>query len=169
MECSSIFKFIPKNRCPYFMHTYTPFCIIAIAHSRWTLCEHGRIWQPLKASWNKEPINKIKKKCLDCDLIILIFFRRISTQEMQAPDVTMHNRWIKPIECKFNCFGQRRNLLEDISTIPYSYPVLMSNYVTTSKQMQHSSCPEFARQECFPSSRLSRQTLHTSQWKERSL
>ena len=62
VECSSIFKFIPKNRYPYFMHTYTPFCIIAIAHSRWTLCEHGRIWQPLKASWNKEPINKIEKK-----------------------------------------------------------------------------------------------------------
>ena len=33
-------------------HTYTPFCIIAMAHSLWTLCEHGRIWQPLKASWN---------------------------------------------------------------------------------------------------------------------
>ena len=32
-------------------HTYTPFCIIAIAHSLWTLCEHGRIWQPLNASW----------------------------------------------------------------------------------------------------------------------
>ena len=87
------------------MHTYTPFCIIAMAHSRWTLCEHGRIWQPLKASWNKEPINKIKKKCLDCDLIALFFFRRISTQEMQAPDVTVRDRWIKPIDCKFNCFG----------------------------------------------------------------
>ena len=35
--------------------------------------------------------------------------------------------------------------------------------------MQHPSCPEFSQQECLPSSRLSRQTLHTSQWKERSL
>ena len=23
--------------------TYIPFCIIAIAHSRWTLCEQGKI------------------------------------------------------------------------------------------------------------------------------
>ena len=30
--------------------TYMPFCIIAIAHSLWTLCEHGNIWQPLNAS-----------------------------------------------------------------------------------------------------------------------
>ena len=30
--------------------TYTPFWIIAMAHSLWTLCEHGRIWQPLNVS-----------------------------------------------------------------------------------------------------------------------
>ena len=30
--------------------TYMPFCIIAMAHSLWTLCEHGNIWQPLNAS-----------------------------------------------------------------------------------------------------------------------
>ena len=106
----------------------------------------------------KNRSTRLKKKCMDCDLIALLFFRRISTQEMQAPDVTVRNRWIKP-----------NWVFEDISPIPYSYSALMSNYVTTSKQMQHSSCPEFARQECFPSSRLSRQTLHTSQWKERSL
>ena len=32
------------------MATYTPFWIIAMAHSLWTLWEHGRIWQPLNAS-----------------------------------------------------------------------------------------------------------------------
>ena len=39
----------------------------------------------------------------------------------------------------------------------------------TSKQMQHSSCPESGLHLCFPCSRLSRQTLHTSQWKDLSL
>ena len=36
------------------LHTYTPFSIIAMAQSLWTLCEQGRIWHPLKASWNKK-------------------------------------------------------------------------------------------------------------------
>ena len=34
--------------------TYIPFCIIAIAHSRWTLCEQGKIWHPLNASYKKQ-------------------------------------------------------------------------------------------------------------------
>lgn len=65
-----------------------PFCIMAIAHSRCTLCEHGKIWHPLNAS---------------------------------------------------------------------------------SRQMQHSSWPESGLHLCFPWSRLSRQTLHTSQWNDLSL
>lgn len=64
-----------------------PFCIMAIAQSLWTLCEHGKIWQPLNAS---------------------------------------------------------------------------------SKQIQHSSCPEFGLHLWFPSSLLSKQTLQTSQWKDLS-
>jgi len=39
----------------------------------------------------------------------------------------------------------------------------------TSKQIQHSSCPESGLHLCFPSSLLSRQTLQTSQWKDLSL
>ena len=152
------------------MHTYTPFCIIAIAHSRWTLCEHGRIWQPLKASWNKEPINEIKKKMFglwsNCHASLSLDFhsRNASTWRYYAQQVNKTK-----LSARLIASHRGENLLEDISPIPYSYSALMSNYVTTSKQMQHSSCPEFARQECFPSSRLSRQTLHTSQWKERSL
>lgn len=65
-----------------------PFCIIAIAHSRWTLCEQGKIWHPLNAS---------------------------------------------------------------------------------SRQIQHSSWPESGLHLCFPCRRLSRHTLHTSQWKDLSL
>ena len=42
-------------------------------------------------------------------------------------------------------------------------------HAITSKQMQHSSCPESGLHLCFPWSRLSRQTLHTSQWKDLSL
>ena len=39
----------------------------------------------------------------------------------------------------------------------------------TSRQMQHSSCPESGLHLCFPSRRLSRHTLQTSQWKDLSL
>ena len=35
--------------------------------------------------------------------------------------------------------------------------------------MQHSSCPESGLHLCFPSRRLSRHTLQTSQWKDLSL
>ena len=38
--------------------TYIPFCIIAIAHSRWTLCEQGKIWHPLNASYKKTKNNE---------------------------------------------------------------------------------------------------------------
>jgi len=41
---------LPSRILLHLKCTYTPFCIIAIAHSLWTLCEHGRIWQPLNAS-----------------------------------------------------------------------------------------------------------------------
>ena len=34
-----------------------PFCIIAMAHSLWTLCEHGNIWQPLNASCKINNVN----------------------------------------------------------------------------------------------------------------
>ena len=37
-----------------------------------------------------------KQKNLDCDLIALLLFRQISTYEMQAPDVAMRNRLMKP-------------------------------------------------------------------------
>ena len=39
----------------------------------------------------------------------------------------------------------------------------------TSKHIQHSSCPESGLHLCFPSSRLSRHTLQTSQWNDLSL
>ena len=42
-------------------------------------------------------------------------------------------------------------------------------FIITSKQMQHSSCPEFGLHLWFPSSCFSRQILHTSQWKDVSL
>lgn len=38
----------------------------------------------------------------------------------------------------------------------------------TSRQIQHSSCPESGLHLCFPWRRLSRQTLHTSQWNDLS-
>ena len=47
------------------------------------------------------------------------------------------------------------------------FPALI--YELTSKQIQHSSCPESGLHLCFPSRRLSRQTLHTSQWNDLSL
>ena len=42
----------------YQIATYIPFCIIAIAHSRWTLCEQGKIWHPLNASYKKTKNNE---------------------------------------------------------------------------------------------------------------
>ena len=38
------------NFCDIKLMTYMPFCNMAMAHSLWTLCEHGNIWQPLNAS-----------------------------------------------------------------------------------------------------------------------
>ena len=47
-------------------------------------------------------------------------------------------------------------------------PVWILVYQLTSRQIQHLSCPESGLHLCFPSSRLSRQTLHTSQWNDLS-
>jgi hypothetical protein len=34
--------------------TYIPLRIICVAHSLWTLCEHGSIWHPVNASFKKK-------------------------------------------------------------------------------------------------------------------
>ena len=44
-----------------------------------------------------------------------------------------------------------------------------SQSLLTSKHIQHSSCPESGLHLCFPSTRLSRHTLQTSQWNDLSL
>ena len=50
-----------------------------------------------------------------------------------------------------------------------SFSLANSHSIRTSKHIQHSSCPESGLHLCFPSSRLSRQTLQTSQWNDLSL
>ena len=46
--------------------TYMPFCIIAMAHSLWTLCEHGNIWQPLNASCKSQ---KTRSNVICCNKV----------------------------------------------------------------------------------------------------
>ena len=60
------------------------------------------------------------------------------------------------------------NTLVKISHTEGSNSSIQQNYIT-SRHMQHSSCPESGLHLCFPSRRLSRHTLQTSQWKDLSL
>ena len=72
---------------------------------------------------------------------------------------------------------QQRKIVKNISIIVtiiikmIKKPVVeyFEVYQLTSKQIQHSSWPESGLHLCFPWSRLSRQTLHTSQWNDLSL
>ena len=50
-----------------------------------------------------------------------------------------------------------------------SFSLKNSHSIVTSKHIQHSSWPESGLHLCFPSSRLSRHTLQTSQWNDLSL
>ena len=50
-----------------------------------------------------------------------------------------------------------------------SFSLKNSQSIVTSKHIQHSSWPESGLHLCFPSSRLSRHTLQTSQWNDLSL
>ena len=117
----------PKTYIAIFKRTYTPFCIMAIAHSRWTLCEHGRIWQPLKASWKK----RIDQPNKNIEIWIVICFSFVRFRLQKCKHLTSLTWQVNKTKCsaRLIALAKRQNLLKDIS-----YSTLLcklSNYLQT--------------------------------------
>ena len=82
--------------------TYIPFCIIAIAHSRWTLCEQGKIWHPLNASYTQKKITNNKNER------IIISTKKSSwcnKNDMKRKALALHNLYFLSFE-QFNSYAK---------------------------------------------------------------